>query len=571
MPESRNVDLVLYGGKILTLDPSSRVVEALAVRAGRILAVGTSAEMLALAGPATRCLDLAGRSAIPGLVDAHAHLDREGLKTLLPSLGGARSIDDVLQRIESLARAAEPGQWIVTMPLGDPPYYFDVPAVLRENRFPTRWELDRVAPRNPVYIRAIWGYWRHTLPLVSIANSEALRLTGITRETLPPWGGVQIDKEWASGEPNGILVEWTYMPLVELSLMAAAPRFTLDDRVRALAESLRAYNACGTTSTYEGHGIAAEVLAAYESVAGRGELTVRAHLVLSPSWGHGDPASVTGELDRWRARIAGRGSGDDFLRLSGLYAEAGPTADNVLRARARPYTGWAGFNFDSALPPDQLRGVLLEAARCGIRVSSFTKSLLPLYEDVNREVSIRDQRWVLGHISALTDDEIGRIRDLGVVCSTHTNRYLFKEGELLARQLGAAQENTIVPLRSLKDAGVHVALATDNVPVSLFHPVWHCVARLDRYSGRAIAPAQALTREEALRACTGEGAYLLFEEDRQGTLEPGKRADLAVLSDDPLTCAESRLSQIVAEIAVVGGRVVHERGESDARARGVVL
>src|SRR3972149_6378522 len=118
------------------------------------------------------------------------------------------------------------GRWFVTMPLGAPPSYFDVPAVLRENRFPTRWELDRVAPRHPVYIRAIWGYWRHTLPLVSIANSEALRRAGITRETLPPRGGVQIDRDWASGEPNGILVEWTYMPLVELSLMAAAPRLS---------------------------------------------------------------------------------------------------------------------------------------------------------------------------------------------------------------------------------------------------------------------------------------------------------------------------------------------------------
>jgi len=552
-------DLVLHGGTVLTLDRAARVAEAVAVSGERILAVGTTAEALALAGPQTRRVDLAGRTVVPGLIDAHAHLDREGLKALCPSLGGARSIDDVLQRIEALARAAEPGQWILTMPLGDPPYYFDVPANLKERRFPTRWELDRVAPRNPVYIRAIWGYWRHTLPLVSIANSEALRLAGITRDTLPPWGGVQIDKDWASGEPNGILVEWTYMPLVELSLMAAAPRFSLADRVRALADSMRAYNACGTTSTYEGHGIALEVMAAYDEVARRGGLTVRPHLVVSPSWGAGDPAAVAAQLDLWRRRAAGRGTGDRLLRVSGLYAEAGPTPDNVVRARARPYTGWAGFNFDSALPRDRLREVLLAAARSDIRVASFTKDLLPLYEEVNREVPIRDRRWVLGHISVLTDDEIRRIRDLGVVCSTHTNRYLAKEGEILARRVGAAAEDTIVPLRRLKEAGVHVALATDNVPVSLFHPIWQCVARVDRYSGRAIAPAQALTREEALRACTNEGAYLTFDEDVKGSLEPGKLADMAVLSDDPLTCPEARLPGITADLTIVGGRVVYER------------
>src|SRR3990170_341115 len=111
MPEAPTADLVLYGGTILTLDRSARVAQALAV---------------------------AGRTVVPGLIDAHAHLDREGLKALGPSLGGARSIDDVLQKIEALVRAAAPGQWIVTMPLGDPPYYFDVPDVLRERRFPTR-------------------------------------------------------------------------------------------------------------------------------------------------------------------------------------------------------------------------------------------------------------------------------------------------------------------------------------------------------------------------------------------------------------------------------------------------
>src|SRR5262249_27942594 len=175
-------DLILFNGRIVTLDSALRVAEAVAVTADRITEVGGSADLRRLAGADARLVDLKGRAVIPGLVDGHAHMDREGLKTLYPSLAGARSIDDVLQRIEALVKAAAPGDWIVTMPLGDPPYYFDVPGNLREKRFPTRRDLDRVAPRNPVYIRSIWGYWRHTLPLVSIANSDALRLAGITRE-----------------------------------------------------------------------------------------------------------------------------------------------------------------------------------------------------------------------------------------------------------------------------------------------------------------------------------------------------------------------------------------------------
>jgi len=548
-------DLILHGGKVLTLDPAFRVAEAVAIAGDRVAAVGASAELLALAAPNTRRVDLRGRAVVPGLIDAHAHMDREGLKAVCPSLAGARSIDDVLQRVEALVKQAPPGEWIVTMPLGDPPAYVDVPANLREARFPTRQELDRVSPRHPVYIRAIWGYWRHTLPLVSIANSAALRLAGITRATAPPWDGVTIEKD-AAGEPTGVFVEQTYVPLVEFSLMAAAPRFTHAQRVAGLRDSMRIYGATGTTSVVEGHGLAEEVQQAYAALASRGELSVRAHLALSPSWGAGDAASCVARLGQWRPRIAGRGSGDTFFRVAGLVAEANPTPDNAVRARAMPYTGWAGFAYDAALPRAALRAVLLEAARRDIRVLSMGKDLLDLYEEVNRVVPIRDRRWVIEHISTLTREEIARMRDLGVVVTTHTNRYLFKEGELLRARAGAA-EDTIVPLKSLRDAGVHVALATDNVPTSLFHPIWHAVARLGRSSNRAIAPAQTLSREEALRAATLEGAYLTFEEDLKGSLEPGKLADMAVLSEDPLTCDEKRLKDITAELTIVGGRVVH--------------
>jgi predicted amidohydrolase YtcJ len=551
--------LILFGGRVVTLDPALRVTEAVAIAGDRIAEVGAGADVRRLAGADTRLVDLQGRVVVPGLVDAHAHMDREGLKSLYPSLAGARSIDDVLQRVEVLVKAAAPGDWIVTMPLGDPPYYFDVPGNLREKRYPTRRDLDRVAPRNPVYIRSIWGYWRHTLPLVSIANSEALRLAGITRETVPPWDGIEIARD-STGEPTGIFVEQTYIPVVELSLMAAAPRFTHEDRGRGLRESMRIYNAAGTTSVVEGHGVADEVLRVYDEAAARGELTVRAHLTLSPSWGAANAMTIEARLAAWKPRIAGRGGGDAFLRVAGLVAETNPSPDGDVRARAMPYTGWAGFSYDAALPREQLRAVLLAAAREDIRILSMGTGLLDLYEDVNRAVPIRDRRWVIEHIGVLTADEIGRIRDLGVVLTTHTNRYLYKEGDAFRVQLGPLAEDTIVPLRRLKEAGVHVALATDNVPPSLFWPVWQAVARAGRATSHVIAPAQRLSRADALRAATIEGAYLTFEEDQKGSIEPGKLADLVVLSDDPMTCAEIRIRDITAEMTIVGGRIVHDSG-----------
>jgi predicted amidohydrolase YtcJ len=548
-------DLVLHNGRVLTLDARSTVAEALAIAGDRIIAVGPDALVLPLAGPRTRRVDLAGRTAVPGLIDAHAHLDREGLKGLYPSLAGATSIDDVLQRVETLVKATEPGEWIVTMPLGEPPEYLGVPDNLRERRFPTRWELDRVSPRHPVYIRALWGYWRHTLPLVSIANSEALRRARITADTLPPWGGIQIDKVWATGEPNGVFVEWTYMPIVELSLMASVPRFTHAQRVKALRDSMRIYSSTGTTSVFEGHGIADEVRAVYHEVAAAGDMTVRAHLMMSPPW-----RSIAQPLDQvaaWAPMLGGHGSGDRWLRVGGLFAEGGVLSDNVVRARAWPYTGWAGFAYDAGLPRERLREVLIAAARHDVRVGGVQRDLLDLYAEVDQVVPIRDRRWVLEHVSVLTDEEIHRIRDLGLAVTTHTNSHIGKQGEIHRKRVGPDAEDTIVPLRKLHDAGVVVALATDNVPTSLFHPIAQTVTRLDRYAQRAIAPSQALTREEALRAATA-GAWLTFEERDKGALEPGKLADLAVLSADPLTVEEARLAAIVADLTIVGGRVVFE-------------
>lgn len=548
--------LLLSGGKIVTLDPHGTIADALAVSGDRILAVGDAAAVSAAAGADARRIDLAGRTAIPGLIDGHAHMDREGLKLQLPSLAGATCIDDILERIAALARDAEPGEWIVTMPIGDPPYYAGVPGNLREGRVPTRQELDSVAPDNPVYIRAIWGHWRNTLPLVSIANSLALEAAGITRDTIPPAATIQIDKDHATGEPTGVLHEFNYKPLVEHTLMSVIPRFTLEDRIAGLRDSMRIYNAVGTTSVFEGHGIAAEVLAAYQALRHEGPTPVRAHLMFSPSWPAPDSDVVGGLLETWGTWLSGRGLGDNFLRVGGLYTESEYTEDNLLRAATSPYSGWAGFNYDACLPEDVMVDMMIDAARHNIRIGSFTPNILDLYEKVDKVVPIGDKRWVIEHIGVLSPDEITRIRDLGIVLTVYSGRYIYQDGARLARELGA-QAGHIAPIRSLLDAGVHVSLATDNVPPSLFHSVWHATARIAEETNAVIAPEECISREEALACASREGAYLTFEEELKGTLEPGKFADIAVLSDDPLTVDEARIPDITAELILTGGKTVY--------------
>lgn len=552
-------DLVLRGGKVITVDSRFSIASAVAVKDGRFVAVGDDAAVSRLAGAGTRIVEAAGRAVVPGLIDGHAHMDREGLKKLIyPSLAGCRSIADILDRIAALVRGAAPGEWIVTMPVGDPPNFFGVPDCLAEKRYPNRHDLDRVAPDNPVYIRSIWGPWRHVLPLVSIANTKALEIAGVTAATRPPGPSVEIETDPETGEPTGVFVENTPYPIVELSVMAVAGGFSAADRVRGLRESMRLYNAAGTTSVFEGHGVAGEVLGAYQALHRDGEASVRGNLLFSPSWSAVAPAGRREVLQSWARWLAGRGLGDRMLRVAGLFAEFEGGPEHAVRARANPYTGWAGFHFDAGLPREELKALLIEAARLGIRVSGIVPPMLDLFAEVDREVSIRDQRWILGHINVLSEDDIARIRDLGLVVTTHTNRYIYKEGHLLKDRLGKSRENDIVPLRRLLDAGVHVAFATDNVPISLWHPVWQAVARKSLYTGDTIAPAQRLTREEALRCATAEGAWLSYEEGEKGSIEEGKLADFAVLSDDPLTCPDECLRDITSKLTVVDGRVVHE-------------
>jgi len=557
-PAQKPADLVLRAGKIITVDREFTLAAAIAIAGERILAVGEDTEIAAHVAPSTRIIDLAGRAVTPGLIDGHAHLDREGLKGIFPSLGRVRSIRDLQQRITELAARARPGEWIVTMPIGDPPYYLDVPNNLLEKRWPTRQELDAAAPDNPVYIRAIWGFWRHSLPLVSCANTRALRLAGITRDTVPPVETLVIEKD-ANGDPTGVLIESEMQPLAELIYFRNAAGFARADRARALPRSAQAYHACGTTSVFEEHGVANEVLRAYKDARRDGTLTMRAALALSPNWTAAGASPLGPFIEAWAGWLGEPALGDDWLKMTGLYINIGRRRSDEMRASASPYTGWAGYYYDTWLPRERVKELLIHCAANDIRAvcnANISPGLIELLAEVDRTIPLRGRRWVIGHFSTLSSADIERIARMELVVTPHTNEFIYKAGHALDDRLppGRRRENT--PLRDLIEAGVKVGLVTDNVPVSMFWPLWQAVARRAR-GGEPIAPEQALTRADALRCATVNGAFLTFDEDRKGSLEAGKLADLAVLSADPLTVEETGLRDISAVMTMVGGRVVH--------------
>jgi predicted amidohydrolase YtcJ len=550
-------DLILTNGKIITVDSAFTVAQAIAIAGDRVLAVGPDAAIAPLRSPATRIVDLKGKVVIPGITDGHAHMDREALRSVFPALGRVRSIRDIQDRIAELARAKQPGEWIVTMPIGDPPYYFDVPEILAEKRWPTRQELDAAAPNNPVFIRSIWGYWRGTFPLVSCANTEALKRAGITRDTASPVDTVKIETD-ANGDPTGVFVEREMAPVAELIWFRQAAAFMPADRLRALPQSARAYHAFGTTSVFEGHGAATELLRTYKQAERGGTLTMRTALAFSPNWQAAGGAPLGPFVEAWAGWLGEPGFGNDWLKMSGLYVHVGREAADDLRARAAPYTGWAGFNSNHGLPRDQAKELLLQCAANDIRAVMIGSSNLDLYDEVDREIPLKGRRWVISHISTISPRDIERIVRMGLVLTTHTNNYLYKGLHAQAQRLPPERHGEIVPSRSLLDAGVKVSLATDNVPVSPFLPMWQAVARTSYRSKERVAPAEALSRADALRCATANGAYLTFDEHKKGSLETGKLADLAVLSADPLTTEESSIADIRSLMTMVGGRIVHE-------------
>jgi predicted amidohydrolase YtcJ len=548
-------DWIFTNGRILTFDRRRPRATALAVAGGRIAVVGNHADVKRWRDRRTQVADLRGATVIPGLVDAHAHLDREGLKSQYPSLARCRSIADIQALVRRLAARTPKGSWVVTMPVGSPPFYQDAPGGLTDNRWPTRADLDAAAPDHPVYIRGIWGYWNKP-PVYSVANSRALAGAGVTRDTKPP-EGVEIVKD-ATGEPTGVFIEHNLIQVLEFTLLREVPRFIHADRLRALGESQRAYAARGVTAVYEGHGIAPEVLAVYREAHERGWLRLRATLAVSPTWqGPVEAAAGLRDVATW---AGGRGLGDDRLRVAGICLHYGGDA-GVARILhdAQPYTGWAGF-VESANTREAYTRQATLAARLGVRVNTLVTRCLPEVLDVWEAVAarhpIRDLRWVLVHLNAATPAQLARIRRLGLMATTNPISYLYRSaGDEVARLGGAADQ--LLPHRSLARHRIPFGIATDNKPGDPWVAFAAVVARRDMRTDVVVGPGERLTRTQALTALTSGGAAITLAERERGRLAPGWAADLAVLEQNPLTAPLDELIGLTTRLTMIGGDVVH--------------
>jgi predicted amidohydrolase YtcJ len=545
-------DWIFANGEILTFHPRVPRAEAMAISGDRVVALGSARELQRMRGRDSRWVDLEGGTVIPGLADAHAHMDREGLKFLYPSLASCGSIADIKVLIRRSRPAA--GRWIVTMPVGSPPFYLNVPECLEEKRMPDRKDLDAAAPKHPVYIRGIWGFWNKP-PIFSAANSMALRIAGITRDTVAPYG-IEIVRD-AAGEPTGVFIEHNVTPIIEFTLMKAAPRFTLPDRIRALKDGQRRYHARGVTSIYEGHGIAPELLSAYRHLHESGGLSMRSHLAVSPTWRSRQEAER--DIPNLASWAGGGGIGDGLLRVVGIYLGYGGDAEiSRILTEGLPYTGWAGFA-EQAHDPETYRALARLARSHGLRVNTIVgdklEELLEIWEEIDRDAPLRSEHWTLVHLARVAPRDLQRIRRLGAVATTNPLSHIYSPRSHRLRDIGDGED--WLPHRELVRARIPFGLGTDNKLADPFVALWSVVAREDFAGATVIGPGQRLNVYQALQQLIAGGAQVIGRQRELGSFAPGKLADLVVLSENPLSMAVSKIPNIQVTLTMVGGRPVY--------------
>ncbi|SDH34286.1 hypothetical protein SAMN05421505_11491 [Sinosporangium album] len=567
-------DTVLVNGNVLTVDAEFRTAQAVAIRGERLLAVGDNDEIRSLAGGATRVIDLEGATVLPGIIDTHGHLGYFSIEKHWVDLNGARSAAEICDRIRAAAQRVPEGSPILTTPVGDHPYFFNVPGGLAEGRFPTRAELDAAAPRHPVYITAP----TNRVPNSALFNSEALRLAGLLDGTVPHGDGrrvritdtafyldgIEVVRDPATGWPTGELryMQPIYNPssfFQQLTQFVPPPTYEMiRDGIRMMAPD---FTAGGTTTLLENHLTTPEELRAYAEL----DLPLRMFYTFEINWTLPLP-----EIDRMLRMLSfagGKGFGNNRVGITGVGIGVDGPHWHGTGWSDRPYPGPYGHEImpASIIPPDLYRTILKMVASYGLRIHTCAggRGAIQLFLDtlgeIDREIPIRDRRWVLEHAEFATFDQVQECARLGVIPTTTTNFIWGKGAELFVDRMGPDFADNAVPLRWWLDAGVPVCQETDWGPHDPMFTIWQSLARRTGLTGEVLGAHQRISREEAIRIFTANGAYSLFMEDELGSLEAGKLADLAVFDGDPMTCAENDIKDIKALATFVGGRAVHGR------------
>ncbi len=539
------VDRVLIHGQIHTMDRDFTTVTAVAVGSGRIVATGTDAEMRELAGHGTVVEDLDGATILPGLIDAHNHLLSTSQVLQQVQLYDCRSISDILERVARRVSASAPGEWIIGKGWDE--------SLLAEGRHPSRWELDRVAPDNPVVLHRVWNKLT--------ANSAAIVAAGVSRETPDPpadelYAG-SFERDAETGEPAGL-----FRDRAKELILRVVPELTDRQLADSVAFGCRAYNAVGLTGVAE-PGLGPRELRAYQAAHEQGNLTVRTDMLLG-AWGF-VPASREPELKRWiRDMGVYSGFGDDVLRLGGVkFMVDGGVGDRTARMN-RSYEGEPGNRGQWAVDPEELPelvrwvhdlGWSIDAHTCGDAAQDLVVRAFVAAQQAAPNPALHHR---VHHAYVPTPETIQLMGQHGIPALV-SNPFLVHLGESFVISLGEDRAARALPMASYLRAGVPLAGSSDS-PIADFNPwvgMYAAVARRT-INGRQFDLSEAISVQEALHSYTMGGAVALGLQQQRGSLEPGKVADLIQVDHDPLQADAEALRDTHVLRTMVAGAWVHD-------------
>ncbi len=540
-------DLIITNGKVATLANNDAVVEALAVKDGKILATGTNAEMTAYKGDSTKTIDVNGRTVVPGLNDSHSHVIRAGINYNLElRWDGVTSLKKALQMLKEQAARTPEGQWIKVVG-GWAEFQFE------ERRLPTLEEINAAVPDKPVFISFLYTY--------GMVNQKGIEVLGYDNTTRFAGGEVQLD---GSGKPTGMLIAKPSAAIIYLSL-TKTPRLSPEDQYNSTRHFLRELNRLGLTSAVDAGGggqFFPDNYQVMKQVAADRKMTVRIGYYIFA-------ASKPGtELDNWDRYLTMVKPGDDYdmFRPNG-YVMRG-AGENIV---------WSAGDFENFLEPrpelgHHMEGELETAIRQFVEnrwpfrihgtYGESIERFLGVFEKVNEDTPFNGLRWIIDHAETVSDESLDRIKALGGQIAIQ-NRMMF-QGEYFIDRYGADAAKTAPPVNNMRTRGITVGLGTDGTRVSSFNP-WLSVYWVNTgktWGGtQHLANEHLLNRTEALRLMTHGSAHLTGEQDLKGTLAAGRYADFAVLSDDYFTIDAEAIKSLESVLTVVNGDVVYGAAE----------